>query len=196
MLCFEIKILVTKIQQKTKHCQRHNGLRSPDGATCIACKCGQNLVFLAPPGGATCIGYKFSHQMALLALLVNVAKSWCFLHDQMAPHALITNLATRWPHLHWFQFWPQGGATFISYKFGHLHCHIAYDCPIDINSCYWVINIISQSHICSVCKTSCTHSDRAIDTYRSDLGYLGPIKTIYTRVFIRRVYWKLRSEPP
>ena len=49
------------------------------GATCIACKCGQHFVLLAP-SGATWIGFKFSHQMA--------------------PHALVPILATRWRFLH------------------------------------------------------------------------------------------------
>ena len=136
-----------------KHCQRHNGPR----VLTLYWNIWQKSIWrwhhfywfqVWPPGGVTCISSNFGHQMALLALLVNVAKSWCFLHDQMAPHALITNLATRWPHLHWFQFWPQGGATFISYKFGHLHCHATLPMiALDIVSWNWVGILISQSHI-------------------------------------------------
>ena len=60
--------------------------------------------------------------------------------------------------------WPPDGATCIGCKFGHqvaqpaitatlatrcyhLHCHITWDCPIGIISCYWFVILISQSHI-------------------------------------------------
>ena len=49
------------------------------GATCIACKCGQHFVLLAP-SGATWIGFKFSHQMASHALVPILATRWRFLH--------------------------------------------------------------------------------------------------------------------
>ena len=37
----------------------------------------------------------------------------------VVPLVSFQNLTTRWRHQHWFQIWPPGGATCISYKFGH-----------------------------------------------------------------------------
>ena len=69
---------------------------------------------------------------------------------------------TSWRHLQWLWIYPPDGATCIGLNFGHqvallalvaslatrwrhLHCHIAYDCSIDIISWYWVVIFISQS---------------------------------------------------
>ena len=88
--------------------------------------------------------------------------TWCFRGTSFFGHQMAPDLTTRWRYLHQLQFWPQGGATRISWKLGHqvafiqnlvirwrhlhclipklasrlchLHCHIALECPIGIIS--------------------------------------------------------------
>ena len=76
------------------------------------------------------------------------------LGHQVALLASVTSLATRW--------------------WRHLHCHTAYDCPIDMNSWYWVVIFISQSQSQSFKMVLDSVWDTR--THRSDQGYLSRIK--------------------
>ena len=65
-----------------------------------------------------------------------LSKSW-----NLVKNLKFANWVTKWHYLHWFRWL-------------HLHCNIALDCPIVIISKYWVGIFISQSHISKVCKKS------------------------------------------
>ena len=102
-----------------------------------------NWLLAWPLDGTTCINSRFSQQLALLELA-----SWTsykFGH-QVVPLALLSMLASSWCHL---------------------HCHIAWDCPIDIISWYWVCNPHQpESHQLSLQMV--LESVRDIRTHRSD----------------------------
>ena len=119
-----------------------------------------------PQGGVTCISSNFGHQVALLAFVENVANCWFFLHHQVVPLALVTNLAARWHNFHWFQFWPPGGATCISYKFGHQVAPLALSYCLGLP--YWQYQLVSSSARVTSVKFQQGYSLRDNRTHRSD----------------------------
>ena len=114
----------------------------------------------------------------------------------------------RWHHMHQFLFWPPGGATWIGCQCGHqmallalvldlanswrlLHCHIAWDWPIDIASSTWHIGIelpFSSARVTSV-KSQQVVVCSDIPTHRSDPRYtwgdkiLKLVRQILSRTF-------------
>ena len=114
-------------------------------------------------GGVTYVGSKFDQEV--------VTYKCSNFGYQVASLALVTNLATRWRHLRWFQFWPPGGTTCISYKFGHQVAPLAHCLWLP----YWHNQLVlscflhqPESHQLSLKKVSLVRDTR---THRSNPMY-------------------------
>ena len=148
---------------------------------------------VAPPGGHICNWWKWRHLVATFVTDESGATWWPHLEQMHLIANQLWNIArgTTDPgnlnhfsdrnqfdgHLHWFQLWPAGGVTCISYKCGH---QVA---PLALPHCLWLpcwhhqlvlscylhqpeSHQLSFNNVCLL---------ERLGTHKSHQGYMGPI---------------------